>query len=160
MSMQSNQRMIVRIVACGTVATGLFVLFRFGLPSHWRFFTHLSRSVEMAGPFYTAAGAVVMLIPILKLVAGVGLFRNNRWAWFSTIALLTTDFAFRAAGAINMSLIALFVPPAPLPPQPEGSVTIVIRYWPSYVIGIISIASVLVLIQKPIRTLFHEGRSA
>lgn len=156
--MQANQKIVVKIVACVTAATGLFVLVP-GWRSHFHFWTHPLQSVASLDPFYSVLCFVVMVIPILKLVAAVGLFRNKHWAWFSGIAVLTADFVLRANVAITMFLIDALVPPTPPPPMPEGGVTMVIPLWPSYVIAIISIASVLVLIQKPIKNLFAKSKS-
>lgn len=127
----------------------------FNVRSSAYFWYHL----VMAGAFSATLYVLFELVLIAKLVVAYGLLRVCSWARPVAIAVLTADFVFRASGAVTSFLVAAFVPPMPLPPMPKGAVTIVISMWPSYVIGIISIVSVLVLIKKPIKNLFAKSKS-
>lgn len=155
--MQSNQKIVIRSVAFVTAITALFGLLP-GLRSFFYFWISPFQHFSIIGPFYGVLGLVMMVIPVLKLVVAFGLFKSKRWAWFGAIAVLTADFVLRAAGAIAIFLIAIFVPIQPAHPMAEGTLATVIPLWPSYVIAIISIASVLALIQKPIKNLFAKSK--
>jgi hypothetical protein len=151
--------MIIRSVATIMVATGLFQLFRHGMPSHWHFFTHLSECVAVVGPLFTALGCGIMLIPIAKLVAAVGLFMSKRWGWFLTVAVLALDLALGLYAAIRMCGFSLNPPPQP--PTPVGPHTVVsLSMWPTYIIAFISAICVLVFMRNSIRTVFLNKEPA
>jgi hypothetical protein len=157
--MQKNMNMIIRSVASIMVATGLFQLFQYGMPSHWHFFTHLSECVAVVGPLFTALGSVIILVPIAKLVAAVGLFMFKRWGWFLAVAVLVLDLAFGLQAAIRICGFSLNPPPQP--PIPVGPHTVVsLSMWPTYIIAFISAICVLVFMRKSIRTIFLNKEPA
>ena len=122
------------------------------------FWHQLPELFAMIGAFWATLCVLCELIFIAKLFVAYGLLRVRSWARPIAIVVLTADFVFRASGAITIFLVDAFVPYVPPPPMPEGSFTMVGYLWPSYIIAIISIASVLVLIQKPIKNLFAKSK--
>ncbi|MFC1453723.1 hypothetical protein ACFLQL_00935 [Verrucomicrobiota bacterium] len=130
----------------------------FNVRSHV-YFWHQLPELFAIGAFSATLCVLFELVFIAKLIVAYGLLRVRSWARPVAITVLTADFVFRAAGAITIFLFDAFVPPTPLPPIPEGTMFIEIPLWPSYVIAIISIASVFVLIQKPIKNLFAKSKS-
>lgn len=170
--MQEKQKIIlVRCLGLLTLATGLYVIRPVWQPhvdmwlhlrSHAYFWLRLPELFRMCGKYAAVLAILFEVILIAKLAVAYGLFRLRPWVRSVAIAVLTGDFVFRAAGAINMFVIAVLVPPTPQPPMPEGSMTMAIPVWPSCLTAIISIASVLMLIQEPIKKLFvkTEGASA
>lgn len=156
MVMQRKENIMIKVVALATAATGLFSFIRFGR-SNLQFVTGFHRVLEMTNPLLAVLGLVVMIIPIVKTVAAVGIFRNQSWAWFVATAALFFDSVFRVAGAINWALIVAFVPPTPQPRIPQGAVTCSGSILPSFVIAIISLISIFILIQKPIKDQFTKA---
>ena len=151
---------VVRLLGLLSLATAFYeVCPLWQLRSHVYLWHQLPEHFAMAGAFWATLCVLVELVLIAKLVVAYGLFRVCSWARPVAITVLTADFIFRANGAITMFLFDLFISPMPETPIPEGTYTRVIYLWPSYVIAIISIASVLVLIQKPIKNLFAKSKS-
>jgi len=150
--------MIVRLLGLLSLATVLYeVCPLWQLRSHIYFWHQLPELFAMAGAFWATLFVLVELVLIAKLVVVYGLLRVYSWVRPVAITVLTADFVFRANGAITM-LFDVFVPATPETLIPEGTFTRIIYLWPSYLIAIISIASVLVLIQKPIRNLFAKPK--
>lgn len=164
--------MIVRLLGLLSLATALYevcpiwqfpIHFWFHLRWYVIFWHYLPEHFARIGTLGTFTGticALVELVLIAKLIVAYSLLRVCSWARPVAIMVLTADFVFRAAsGALTLFLFDAFLPATPETPIPGGSVTFEIPMWPSYVIAIISIASVLVLIQKPIKNLFAKSKS-
>lgn len=160
--------MIVRLLGLLSLATALYevgpiwqphVDVWLNLRSHVYFWHNLQEFFAMAGAFWVTFCVLVELVLIAKLFVAYGLLRVCSWARPVAITVLTADFVFHATGAVTMFLLDSFVPSMPASPIPEETWTMVIYLWPSYVIAIISIASVLVLIQEPIKNLFTKSKS-
>lgn len=154
--MQENKEMIVRIIASVTIATGLFLV----VPE-WRYFVFFPRYsyMEMSSSIdslLTVLGFIVMIIPIMKIIAGVGLFMGKRWAWLLAIAVLTFDFLIGLQAEVRMCIFGFNHHNLVIPESDTNVVVEVISMWPTYIISIIAIASVLILIQKPIRKQFDK----
>ena len=152
--MQLNKNTIVKTVAVLTAATGLF-----RIVSGWRAYlalpAMLSEICAMLGPLLTTLGLLMMLIPMVKLVASFGLFLLKPWGWFLAIALLTIDFAVGLQAGIRMHYLSgdnFFI----LVPRQPNAVTNTISLWPTYVISLLSIMSVVALLAKPSRELFVQ----
>jgi len=167
--MQEKRKiMVVRLIGLLTLATGLYVIRPAWQPhvSTWLHFNsyvycwHLPELFGMVGTYRAILCMLFQSILIAKLIVAYGLFHVRSWGRPAAVAVLTADFVFRASGAITICLLAAFVPPAPRPPMPEGVTIRTIPMWPSYLIAIISIGSVLVLMQKPIKDLFRKERIA
>jgi len=168
--MQEKQEIIlVRVLGLLTLVTGLYVIrpvwqphvdMWFHLRSHASSWLHLPEIFRMCGARIAILCIAFQAILIAKFVVAYSLLRLRPRARFVAIAVLTADFVWRASGALTMFMIAAFVPPTPPPPMAEGGVTMTYSILPSYVIAIISIASVLVLIQEPIKALFEKTEDA
>lgn len=167
--MQEKRKiMVVRLIGLLTLATGLYEIRPVWQP-HVHMWLHLrsyvycwGRLPELFGIVGTYSAILVILAQstlIAKLIVVYGLFRVRSWGRPAAMVVLTADFVLRANVAITMFLLTALVPPTPPPPMPEGGVTMTIFMWPSYLIAIISIVSVLVLIQKPIKNLFAKSKS-
>ena len=148
--------MIVRIIASVAIATGLFV----AVPE-WRSYVSFPRHMEMylsmVGPLLTAAGLIIMIIPVIKIITGIWLFIGKRWAWLSAIVVLTLDLLIGLQSAVRMFILSFNHPAQEIPQDPSMMVTTV-SLWPTYIISIIAIISVLILVQKPIRRQFDRQR--
>jgi hypothetical protein len=154
--MQRKQKMIIKVVATMTAATGLFELCRYGLHSYWITFTHFSDTLDLVEPFGFALGIVIMLIPLLKLAAAIGLFLPKRWGWLLALIILGLNFLGGIQAAIRMCIYS-FNPPVLAPPPMDPNVTVqVISMWPMYIIAIISLISMIILLQKPIKKKFSK----
>ena len=94
-------------------------------------------------------------VVILKLVSAYGLFRIRLWGRIVAIVVLSFDFLVRLAGAINTWTYNIRHPE--LPPIPENTTLVeVISMWPSYIIGIISLLSVIILLSRPVKEIMKE----
>jgi hypothetical protein len=71
-----QEKLIVRIFAVITAATGLFVIAKDWL-AYLTLHQAFSRTFEMLGPLLTALGLLVMAVPVAKLIAAFGLFLSN-----------------------------------------------------------------------------------
>ena len=168
--MQEKQKtIIVKCIGLLTLVTGLYAIRPVWQPhthvwlhlsSNAFFWFHLPELFHRSGVYVGILVILFEIVLIAKFAVAYGLFRVRPWARSIAIAVLTADFVFRAAGAVTMLLITAFISPMPPPSATEDSVTMVVPMWPSYVIAIISIASVLVLIQKPLREHFKPARES
>lgn len=163
--------MIVRLLGLLSLATALYdvrpiwqlpVDLWFHLRWYVQFWHYLQEHfarIWTSGIFTGTMCVLFELVLIAKLFVAYGLLRVYSWARPLAITVLTADFVFRASGALTLFLFDAFLPATPETSIPDGSVTFEIPIWPSYVIAIISIASVLLLIQKPIKNLFSKSKS-
>lgn len=164
--MQAKQKIIVvKFLWLLTLAKGLCAILPvwqpridmwYQLRSYVFFWLHLPKLSRMWGTYPTILAIVFNVILIAKFVVAYGLFRLRSWARLVSIVVLTADLILRASGAVTMFLLTAFMPQAPPPPIPEGGVTVIIPLWPSYLIAIISISTVLVLLQDPIKRQIAE----
>lgn len=95
------------------------------------------------------------LILLGKLLAIYGLLRFKLWGRNIAICVLTSDFLLRLAGAVNMWTFQLRHPEPPSIPASSESVYVgTVSVIPSYVIGLLSLISVIILTRKNIREAF------
>lgn len=151
---ENRTRFLIRLIAVGTTGTALYVL----LPTYWKYWWEIIGFWVREGisPFARHASwlfpAMILfdLILLFKLVTAYGLFRLRSWAITPAICVLSLDFIFRLWGAINTWTYTLRHPePPPIPT--EGVVVKVISMWPSYIIGAISLVSLIILFRKSVR---------
>jgi hypothetical protein len=151
---EKRTRFLIRLIAVGTAGTALYAL----LPTHWKYWWEIIGLWARQGisPFGRHASwlfptmILFDLILLFKLVTAYGLFRLRSWAIIPAICVLSLDFILRLCGAINMWTYTLRHPE--LPPIPtEGVVVKVISMWPSYIIGTISLVSLIILFRKSVR---------
>ena len=168
--MQEKQKiLVVRLIGLLTLATGLYAIRPVWQP-HVHMWLHLNSYVYCWGhlpELFDMSGACSAILVILvqstliaKLIVAYGLFRVRSWGRPVALIVLTADFVLRANVAIMEFPSAALVPPTPSSQISEGCVTMAIVLWPSYFIAIISIVSVLILLQKPIKELFKKERIA
>ena len=151
---ERRTRFLIRLIAVGTAGTALYVL----LPTYWKYWWDIiglwvrQGKTPFAGHASWLFPAIILfdLILLFKLVTAYGLFRLRSWAIIPAICVLSLDFILRLYGAINTWTYTLRHPePPPIPT--EGVVVKVISYWPSYIIGAISLVSLIILSRKSVR---------
>jgi len=149
--MQEGPKIIVRVVAVVTAAAGLFVIIR-ECSTYAHLVSTVGEAVRLVGRLIGTLGITISVLPFVKLVAAVGLFRIRKWAWVLAIVALTLDMLLRIVGAIRHSLES----PQDLPELAlcSGVVVEEISLWPSYVIALVSAVSLLVLANSRIRSQF------
>jgi hypothetical protein len=151
--------MVLKIISSATAATAIVQLLRHG-DSYLNFLTNCYQIATSFSPSLAVPGLMITLIPILKLPASIGLFMSKRWGWLSTVVLLTLDYIFGLRVAIRMSISALDRTSSRMSFETYQNVKVVtISMWPTYIIAIISLVSVLILAQKSIRSLFNQKKN-
>jgi hypothetical protein len=153
-----NRKTIVRVVAAILAATGLFAILR-----DWRLCMDLIMDpmaiVKSIGPLPVALGLLLTIKDVLKLFAAAGLFQLRRWAWFTAVVLLTLDFLLGLQSAVRICIISRSQGLPMIPPSnAEQMITLTSIIWPVCIISLVGIVSVLILMQKPIRSLFSVQR--
>ncbi len=116
-------------------------------------------------PFWVVpVGIFFDLILISKLVASYGMVRFQSWGRTLAIYVLSTDFIFRLAGFINVQTYP-WRHPGMIQRYNEwvesvasrGNIqTITISLIPSYIIGLLSLISVIILIIRPVKERFKQ----
>jgi len=140
---------MLRIVGWLTVATAVPALLD-------TFLVLVRRQVVLEGlaPFVQVLLLLVMvLVPVGKCIAGVGLARMLSWGRVAVIAVWSVDCLIRVAGAINFAVASYWWRNVPPPPPPQGVevVTFVVKLWPGYVVGLIGLVIIWVLMRPAVR---------
>ncbi len=157
-------RSLIRVIALVTAGTGLYIL----LPGHWKYWWHMLQSWILEGnPFKNSpswvllVGIIFELVLIFKLIASYGLFKFQSWGRSLAIYVLSADFLLRLAGFINVLTY-----PSRHPEmiqrynewksmvQPGEIHTITGSLIPGYIIGLLSLMSVIILITRPVKERF------
>jgi hypothetical protein len=134
-------------VALLAAVTGVFVFI-----ANWRSYWHLpsvmTDTSKVIGVFRTALVAVMLTIPVLKLVTAGGLMMLRRWAWAIAIPVLAFDVMYRAQAALKFYT---YGSPGIIPRGNLGGTVVKTgSLWTSNAIAIIGLASLIVLMRKPI----------
>ena len=145
-----------------TAVTALYIL----LPSHWKHWWYTLQSWIQEGnpyknfPFWVLpAGIIFDLILIFKLIASCGMFKLQSWGRALAIYVLSADFLLRLAGFINVltyisrhpEMIQRYNEMKSMP----GHITIITgSLIPSYIIGLLSLISAIILITRPVKERF------
>jgi len=171
-------RLLIWGIASVTAGTALYIL----LPSHWKHWWHTLQLWIQEGnpyksfPFWVLPGEIFLdLILIFKLIASYGMFRFQSWGRTLAIYVLSVDFIFRLAGFINVQTYH-WRHPEMIQRYNEwmesmashGDIQrITISLIPSYIIGLLSLMSVIILITRPVKERFitapveaHKSESA
>ena len=111
-------------------------------------------------PFWVLpAGIIFDLILIFKLIASYGMFKLQSWGRILAIYVLSADFLLRLAAFINVltypsrhpEMIQRYNEMKSMPGHVSVETGSLI---PSYIIGLLSLASVIVLITRPVKERF------
>ena len=153
---------LIWVIASVTAVTALYIL----LPGHWKYWWHMLQSwIQDGNPFKNVpfwvlpAGIIFELILIFKLIASYGMSKLQSWGRTLAICVLSADFLLRLAGFINVltypsrhpEMIQRYSKMESMP----GHVTIItVSLIPSYIIGLLSLISVIILIAKPVKERF------
>ncbi len=158
----NKTKLSIWVIASVTAVTALYIL----LPSHWKYWWYILQSwIQNGNPFKNLpfwllpAGIIFELILIFKLVASYGMFKLQSWGRPFAIYVLSADFLLRLAGFINVLTY-----PSRHPEMIQrynemksmsGHVTIITgSLIPSYIIGLLSLISVIILITRPVKERF------
>jgi hypothetical protein len=133
-------------VALLAIATGAFVIV-----SNWVSYAHLPSVIkgtaDIVGTLQTVLITIMLAIPILKVIAAMGLLGVRGWAWALAIPVLAFDFIYRAQMALRFYT---YGNPEIMPrPDLGGTVVKTGSLWPSHIIALISLASLAILMRKP-----------
>lgn len=150
--MGTKQLFLLYLVAGAMVLTGLYMIV-----SWWPTFTHprdvLTTTFSTLGPWQTVLIGLVMLVPLLKLAMAGGLLLRKRWAWFSAVMVLVVEILLHVRALVRLwtfdrdgSQLARIL-------EAGGQVVQVHSAWPTYIITVINILSVLVLMRKQVKSL-------
>jgi hypothetical protein len=163
----NKTKSLIWVIASVTAGTALYVL----LPTHWKYWWYMLQLWIQEGnpfksfPFWVLPGTVFLdLILIFKLIASYGMFRFQSWGRTLAISVLSADFIFRLAGFINVQIYS-WRHPEMIQRYNEwmesmasrGDIQrISISLIPGYIIGLLSLISVIVLIIRPVRERFRK----
>lgn len=153
--------LIIRAVAIITLVTALQGLTPGHIRSLWWTFTSLLRGQTWPGFTWwiVVLMVIVELILVLKIVSASGLFRLRPWARKFSIVVLSGDFIARLSGIINFWYHASRQPGPPLLPHEAERVRVVTDYvsmWPTTIIAVISLLSIIILRPKTVRSVFSK----
>ncbi len=159
-----EDKLLIRGIAFVTAGTALYIL----LPSHWKHWWYTIQSWVQEGnlyknfPFWVLPTVIIFdLVLIFKLIASYGMFKFQSWGRTLGIYVLSADFLLRLAGFINVltypsrhpEMIQRYNEMQSMP----GRVTIITgSLIPSYIIGLLSLISVVILIIRPVKERFLE----
>ena len=90
------------------------------------------------------------LLFMLKIVTAYGLFQIRTWAWKLAITVFSVEFFSRL-----YSLLSIPNEP-PMLNYSEGAIIESFSLWPFYIHTIIPLILVIILLQKPIKSLFSK----
>ena len=161
----NKTRLLIWGVASVTAGTALYVL----LPTHWKHWWHMLQLwIQEGNPFKNfpfwilPAGIVFDFILIFKLITSYGMFKLQSWGRTLAIYVLSADFLLRLAGFINVQTY-YWRHPEMIQRYNEmksmaspGHFTITISYIPSYIIGLLSLISVIILIIRSVKKRFRR----
>ncbi|MBT4292839.1 hypothetical protein HOD41_09130 [bacterium] len=139
--------MAQKFIAFVTAATGFwFIVSRW--PDYQHAYQLLIDTVPIAGFYIAALTGMMMLIPVLKIVAGIGLWRLCRWSLYLALIVLSVDFVTLATAVVRFHSAASNVPfVSEL--ELSGAVNVEVHsLWPTYTVAVLSALSLLVLALK------------
>ena len=174
----SGIKSLIWVIASVTAATALYVL----LPTHWKYWWHMLQLwIQGDSPYrdftfwVLPVGIFFDLILIFKLIASYGLFKLQCWGRTLAIYVLFADFLLRLAGFINVYTY-YWRHPEMVQRHKEMLESALSRGYaqvttisaiPGYIIGLLSLISVIILIIRPAKGGFlrlpvetHKSRSA
>jgi hypothetical protein len=145
----------IRVVAVISAATGVF-----SIASSWSSYRHAGVAIPegagAAGLAVTVLLTAYLLIPILKIAAGLWLWTLRARAWYFAVAVLSADVFVLAVSIIRFHSAAHTLSGVPAEAM-RGALVETHSLRPSYVIAALSIGSVLFLLRGQVRR-WLEGR--
>jgi len=160
-------RLLIWGIASVTAGTALYVL----LPTHWKYWWHILQLWIREGypfknfPYWVLPfGIFLDLILIFKLIASYGMFRLQYWGRIFAICVLSVDFIITLAGFINVQTY-YWRHPEMVHRHKEMLESMLSRGYvqqttisaiPGYIIGLLSLISVIILIIRPIKDGFRK----
>lgn len=146
---------IARGLAVAIGITAVYVLIRHG---HWRgaldqYSSLITRQdAEPRSSWQFLLMLTFDIVIVTKMVAAVGLFFYLKWAWCVAVLSLSGDVVLRVAGIVNMwtadrknADMSVDLAEAPV-------VEISYSIYPIYILLLVSVASLIVLISRPVRS--------
>lgn len=97
-----------------------------------------------------------LLLPIATVCGGIGLLNQKRWGWTLSIIVSLIVFTLNFAGTINFIITSHRFRDVPMPAIPESTQVVYVSMIPTYVITTISLVWILLLLRKPVRSMFIE----
>jgi hypothetical protein len=163
----NKTKVLIWGVASVTAGTALYVLF----PTHWRHWWYMLQSWIQGDnpyksfPFWILPAEIFFdLILLFMLIASYGMFRLQSWGRTLAIYVLSADFLLRLAGFINVQTYYWRHPEMVQRHKEilesalsQGAVQMkIISAIPGYIVGLLSLASVIILIVRPVKQEFRR----
>jgi hypothetical protein len=161
----NKSKSLIWLIASLTAGTALYVI----LPTYWKYWWQMLQLWIQGDnpyrdfPFWVLpVGIVFDLILVFKLIAAYGMFKFKHWGRTLAIYVLSGDFLLRLAGFIN-SVTYHWRHPEMVQRHKEmlesmasqgGIQIITISLIPGYIIGLLSLISVIILIIRPVKERF------
>ena len=151
------KKRIVIVIGVLTGLTALYVLLPY---NYWQgLLQRLSTLLSGHNPlpefpvWFIALVVLFDVVLVAKLIGATGLLLAKRWGWWAAIIALTADILVRVAGMINAwtSAYRQTVPP---PEVTATDVVVTVTMMPTYLITLISLASVILLTHRTIKNIF------
>jgi hypothetical protein len=164
----NKSKLLIWVIASVTAGTALYVI----LPMHWKYWWYMLQ-IWIQGdnpfkkfPFWVLPVSIMLdLVLIFKLIASYGIFKLQRWGRTLAIYALSADFLLRLVGFINR-VTYNWLHPEMIQRQKEilesalsrGYVRVTtISAIPGYIIGLLSLMSIIILIIRPVKERFLRG---
>lgn len=158
-------RSLIWGIASVTAGTALYTL----LPTHWKYWWDIlqlwiqQRNPYKSFPFWVLpVGIVFDFILLFKLIAAYGMFKLQSWARTFAIYVLSVDFIIKLVGFINVQTYH-WRHPEMIQRYNEWIashrevLTFTISFIPGYIIGLLSLISVIVLLIRPVKERFKRN---
>ena len=163
----NKSKSLIWVIASVTAGTALYVI----LPTYWKYWWQMLQlwihgdNPYRDFPFWVLpVGIVFDLILVFKLIAAYGMFKLQHWGRTLAIYVLSADFFLRLAGFIDR-VIYNWRHPEMIQHYNEwkesmasqgGIQIITISLIPGYIIGLLSLISVIILIIRPVKQKFKR----
>ena len=144
-----KQKIILRIIALIIAVTALYHIMQKPLQGWLNWWKLLFYWFQ-----YSVVAHVLIfdLILFLKLISAYGIFKIRSWGRMIALPVLAADILFRLYGMINIYTYHLRHPePSPIPMGQYVKI-IPVNLTPSYIISFISLISIIILMNKSIKT--------
>lgn len=151
-----KQKLILRIISIIIFATALYHFSHWNLQkllNWWKLFIYWIQ--------YPMAAQILLfdLILFLKVISAYGIFRIKSWGRMIAFPVLAADILLRLYGMINIYTYHLRHPEASPIPMGQYVKIIPVNLTPSYIISFISLISIIILMNKGIKTAFKYKKS-
>jgi len=163
--MHTNKiKSLIWVIAAVTAGTALYIL----LPTHWKYWWRTLQYWIQGGdpyknfPFWVLPVSITFdLVLIFKLIASYGMFKLKSWGRVLALYAFSADFLFRLAGFINVLTYPRRHPEMiqrfnEMKSVPGWRVVATRSLIPSYIIGLLSLISVIILMTRPVRQAFKS----